>query len=43
MYKSTDLRLVANEQVVFHGVWDVTDVELQGATLRYAGEPDTRP
>lgn len=39
----TDLCLVANKQVIFHGVWYVTDDKLQGATLRNPGKPSARP
>lgn len=39
----THLRLVADEQVVLHGVGNVTDEELQGAALGDPGEPHARP
>lgn len=37
------LRLVANEQVVVHGVRDIVDVELQVLPLRHVDEAHARP
>lgn len=39
----THLGLVADEQVVLHGIGDIVDVELQGPTFRYPSEPESGP
>lgn len=41
--KHTDLCLIADKQLVLHGVGDVSDEELQGAALRYPGKSTARP
>lgn len=37
------LRLIADEQIIFHGVGNVANTELQCSTFRYPGKPKTCP
>lgn len=37
------LRFIADQQVIFHRLWDVVNGKCQCFSFRYAGEPNTSP